>query len=124
MARHSSLSNAASEEIAAIEALIGDLEKRLRKLNTSARRHASETSSEVGEFMSQTVSDLAGRLRAGASSLSGTVADEAGRLGDDAYAYGSDALKRLEEEIEQRPLVTLAIAAAIGFLIGIAGRRR
>jgi len=34
-----------------------------------------------------------------------------------------DAIKWIEEEIGQRPLLTLAIAAGIGFLAGMAGRR-
>ena len=35
----------------------------------------------------------------------------------------NEALRRVEEEVEQRPLLTLAIAAGIGFLAGMAGRR-
>jgi ElaB/YqjD/DUF883 family membrane-anchored ribosome-binding protein len=34
-----------------------------------------------------------------------------------------DAIRRIENEVGQRPLLTLAIAAGIGFLAGIAGRR-
>ena len=51
-------------------------------------------------------------MRNGASSVS----DEASRL-------SGDAIKRIEDEIGQRPLLTLAIAAGIGFLAGMAGRR-
>ena len=42
---------------------------------------------------------------------------------DEATRYGSEALRRIEDEVEQRPLLTLAIAAGIGFLAGMAGRR-
>jgi ElaB/YqjD/DUF883 family membrane-anchored ribosome-binding protein len=36
---------------------------------------------------------------------------------------GHDALRKIEEEVSQHPLLTLAIAAGIGFLAGMAGRR-
>jgi ElaB/YqjD/DUF883 family membrane-anchored ribosome-binding protein len=36
---------------------------------------------------------------------------------------GGDALRRIEDEIGHRPLLTLAIAAGIGFLAGMANRR-
>jgi ElaB/YqjD/DUF883 family membrane-anchored ribosome-binding protein len=39
------------------------------------------------------------------------VADEAARI-------GSDALKKLSDEIEHRPLLMVAIAAGIGFILG------
>jgi ElaB/YqjD/DUF883 family membrane-anchored ribosome-binding protein len=117
MARQSA---SARDEFAAIEALVGDLEKRLHKLNNAARQQASE----AGDMMTENLAELAERLRAGAESLSETVADKAGRLGDDALEIGGEALRRLEEEIEQRPLMTLAIVAGIGFLIGMAARRR
>lgn len=65
------------EEIAAIEALIGDLEKRLRKLYSSAL-HASDFSAEV-----------TGQVRESphrnAVALSGNVAGEAGRLGIETW---------------------------------------
>ena len=35
-----------------------------------------------------------------------------------------DAIRRIEDEVGQRPLLTLAIAAGIGFLAGMAGRRQ
>jgi ElaB/YqjD/DUF883 family membrane-anchored ribosome-binding protein len=121
MARRST-SNAASEEIAAVQTLMGDLEKRLRKINSSAAEHASEFSAEASEYVRDSLSDIAERLQAGAESLTG-VAEEAGRLGNGALEFGGSALKRLEEEIEERPLLTLAVAAGIGFLIGMAGRK-
>jgi ElaB/YqjD/DUF883 family membrane-anchored ribosome-binding protein len=122
MARQSTANNAASEEIAAIEALMGDLEKRLRKLNSKAVQQASELSSEAGDLVRESLSDLAERLQAGAQSLSGTVSDEAGRLGNEALEFGTEVLQKIEDEIEERPLVTLAIAAGIGFLIGMVTR--
>jgi ElaB/YqjD/DUF883 family membrane-anchored ribosome-binding protein len=50
--------------------------------------------------------------------------DQAGRLSNQALnlgaKYGSDALQRVASEVEERPLVTIAIALGIGILIGAA----
>jgi ElaB/YqjD/DUF883 family membrane-anchored ribosome-binding protein len=98
-----------TDDIVSIEREIGqlmhDIEARVGKLNALARRSASE-------YVSETVSDAADRVRNGAY----TVSDEATRI-------GGDALKRIEDEVGQRPLLTLAIAAGVGFLAGMAGRR-
>jgi ElaB/YqjD/DUF883 family membrane-anchored ribosome-binding protein len=45
-----------------------------------------------------------------------TVADEAMRI-------GADAFKKFADEIETRPLLMLGIAAGIGFVFGMANRR-
>jgi ElaB/YqjD/DUF883 family membrane-anchored ribosome-binding protein len=114
MARRNSTT--ASDDIVEIEReiaqLMRDLETRVGRLNTLSKRGAANAASQAGEFVSETLADARERLRNGAHA----VTDEAAR-------FGSDALRRVEEEIEQRPLLTLAIAAGIGFLAGMAGRR-
>jgi ElaB/YqjD/DUF883 family membrane-anchored ribosome-binding protein len=113
MARKNSSSTTDIAEIEReIAQLMRDLETRVGRLNTLTRRGASNVASEAGDFLSETMSQTAERLRNGAHA----VTDEAAR-------YGSDALRRIEDEVEQRPLLTLAIAAGIGFLAGMAGRR-
>jgi ElaB/YqjD/DUF883 family membrane-anchored ribosome-binding protein len=111
MARKSN-GNAAANDLAAIEREIGqlmrDLETRVGRLNELSRK----TASDAGDYVTDTLSEAAGRVRNGAHH----VTDEAARM-------GSDAMHRLEDEISQRPLLTLAIAAGIGFLAGMAGRR-
>ena len=77
-----------------------------------ARRSAKDAADGATEFVSDTVTDAADRVRNGANAVS----DEASRL-------GGDAIRRIEDEVGQRPLLTLAIAAGIGFLAGMAGRR-
>lgn len=108
--------NSVAQDIASIEHEIGqlmaDIEARLGRLNSLARRSAKDAASGASEFVSETVSDAADRVRNGA----GAVSDEASRL-------GGDAIRRIEEEVGHRPLLTLAIAAGIGFLAGMAGRR-
>ena len=126
MARKSSTSHAnghsngnghtVAEDIASIEREIGqlmnDIEARVGRLNALARRSAKDAASDASEFVSEQVSDAADRVRNGANAMS----EEATRL-------SGDAIRRIEEEVGQRPLLTLAIAAGIGFLAGMAGRR-
>lgn len=105
-----------SEDITEIEreisGLMRDIEDRVGRLNSLTRQSASHAAGEAGDYISETLAGTADRLRNGAHA----VGDEASRL-------GSDALRRVEDEVEQRPLLTLAIAAGIGFLAGMAGRR-
>lgn len=106
----------AAEEIAAIEDLMSDLEKRLRRLSGTARSEAAGVSGDVRDFVGDTLSRIMERVRASASEVTHSAADEATRL-------GGDALKRLGEEIEQRPFIMLALAAGLGYLAGLANRR-
>lgn len=107
---------AAAEEIAAIEDLMADLEKRLRRLSSDARKEASGATSDVGDFVSETLARITERVRDSASGVTDSVADEAVKLGGDAF-------KRITDEVEHRPLMMLGIAAGIGFLAGLANRR-
>ena len=106
----------AAEEIAAIEELMSDLEKRLRRLSGTARREASGASGDVSDFVSDALSGIMKRVRDSAADVGQSVADEASR-------FGVDAFKKLTDEVEHRPLMMLGIAAAIGFLAGLANRR-
>jgi ElaB/YqjD/DUF883 family membrane-anchored ribosome-binding protein len=108
--------SAAADEIAAIEDLMGDLEKRLRRLSGSARREASGATGDVSDFVSEALSGIMSRVRDSAAGVGHTVADEATRIGTDAF-------KKLTDEIETRPLIMLGVAAGIGFLFGLANRR-
>jgi ElaB/YqjD/DUF883 family membrane-anchored ribosome-binding protein len=106
----------AAEEIAAIEELMSDLEKRLRRLSGTARREASGASGDVSDFVSDALSGIMKRVRDSAADVGQSVADEASR-------FGVDAFKKLTDEVEHRPLMMLGIAAGIGFLAGLANRR-
>src|ERR1700745_2631835 len=108
--------SAAAEEIAAIEDLMSDLEKRLRRLSGAARNEASGASDEVGDFVSEALERIKKRVRESAVGVTESVAAEASRLGNDAF-------KRVTAECDHRPLVMLALAAGIGFLVGLATRR-
>jgi ElaB/YqjD/DUF883 family membrane-anchored ribosome-binding protein len=108
--------NTVTGDIAEIEHEIGqlmrDIETRVSRLNAMTRRSAAQAANGASEFVSETISDAADKVRNGA----GAMSDEAARM-------SGDAIRRIEEEVGQRPLLTLAIAAGIGFLAGMAGRR-
>ena len=120
MARKTSHSNGnghtVAEDIVSIEREIGqlmhDIEARIGKLQALAKRSARDAAEGATEFVSDSVAGAADSVRNGANAVS----DEAGRM-------AGDAIRRIEDEVGQRPLLTLAIAAGIGFLAGMAGRR-
>ena len=109
-------SRSPSDDITDIEreiaGLMHDLENRVGRLNSLTRKTATSAANGASDYVAETLAETAERLRSGAHA----VTDEATKL-------GSDALRRIEDEVEQRPLLTLAIAAGIGFLAGMAGRR-
>ena len=108
--------SAAADEIAAIEDLMADLEKRLRRLSGSARREVSGATGEVGDFVSEALDRIMSRVRDSAAGVTNSVADGATR-------FGTDAFKKLTDEVEHRPLVMLGVAAGVGFLVGMSNRR-
>src|SRR5262245_9619523 len=106
----------AAEEVAAIEDLVSDLEKRLRRLSGTAKREASGVSDDIGEFVNDALDRIMSRVRESAAGVSQSVTDEAKR-------FSGDAFRKLTDEVETRPLLMLGIAAGIGFLAGMANRR-
>ena len=120
-------SNSTSDDIAEIEREIGqlmrDLETRVGRLNALTRRGASNAANGASEYVSETLADAAERMREGATEAADRVRHGANAVTDEASRLGSEALHKIEDEINQRPLLTLAIAAGIGFLAGMAGRR-
>ncbi len=108
-----------AEEVAAIEELVTNLEKRLRRLSSlssSAKEEISDATGDVGDFVNDALAGIMNRVRDSAASVGQSVADEASQL-------GNKAVKRVADEVEQRPLVMLAVALGVGFLVGFANRR-
>jgi ElaB/YqjD/DUF883 family membrane-anchored ribosome-binding protein len=99
--------------MAAIQELMNEIEQRLRRLNSVAKEEASGATGDVNQFVNEALSDIAAKLRDGTQSLTSSVTDQATRM-------GSEALKKLGGEIERHPLATLALAAGLGFLVGLA----
>jgi ElaB/YqjD/DUF883 family membrane-anchored ribosome-binding protein len=113
MPTRSKATNAA--EIARIEQMIEDLEKRLHKLSGAARSEATGASNDINDFVSEALAGIMERVRDKTDSMTDQVADRAAKV-------GSDAFKRVIDEVENYPLATLAVAAGIGFLLGSARR--
>ena len=91
---------------------VREIERRLRSLvgdRTSAS--TAEVVERVGAAIAPVLSSIADRFHAGAHSMS-----------DDAAKLGNDALRRLSNEVEHRPLITLAVAVGVGILVGLASR--
>jgi ElaB/YqjD/DUF883 family membrane-anchored ribosome-binding protein len=117
-------SSAFGPSVAAIQKHLGAVEKELEKIGriagdrTSAA--AATASNQVGDAISTILNEMVERFRRGRQAAS----DQAGRLSTQAVnlgaKYGSDALQRAASEVEERPLVTVAIALGIGILIGAA----
>jgi hypothetical protein len=128
---------AAAEEIAAIEELIGDLEKRLRRLAPAGRRGGANGSSDFGGFVTDVLDRIKNGFREQTADVSRAVADEAARVGSDALRkmidgvisrtvageashIGGNTLRKVIDDPEYRPLLMLAVAGGIGY---VAGRR-
>jgi ElaB/YqjD/DUF883 family membrane-anchored ribosome-binding protein len=105
-----------TEEIAAIEDLLSDLEKRLQRLSGATKREVSGASSDVSDFVSEALSGIMDRMRDKTTNVGQAIGDQATRI-------GSEAIKTVVDEIEQRPLIMLAVAAGVGYLVGVASRR-
>lgn len=118
-------SSAFAPNVAALEGRLRALEKDIERLGRKAGRQASAGLSgagdRIGDAVASAVNDVVERLRSGGRVAGG----EAVRFGNDAARYsaklGNDALDRVAGEVEQRPLITLAVAIGVGILIGMAG---
>ena len=90
---------------------MSDLEKRLHRLSGATKREFSGASGEINDFVNDALAGIMDRVRKGAHSAT-----------DKATHLGSEAIKKITDEAEQRPLAMLAIAAGMGFLFGLARR--
>jgi ElaB/YqjD/DUF883 family membrane-anchored ribosome-binding protein len=113
----------------AIAPNLGEINHRLRALETTLERvggRASASAGRAADRLSETVAaalgSIAERFR------DGSLRDDAARYGSEAAKIGNKlgnvALRRLSDEVEHRPLVTLAVAVGVGILVGLASHRR
>lgn len=94
-----------------IERRLRSLEQQLERVGDRASASTAEAVERVGAAIAPVLSSTADRLRGGAHSMS----DEAAKL-------SNEALRRLSNEVEHRPLITLAVAVGVGILVGLASR--
>ena len=120
MFRQSAYSRAMSADLGEIERRLRSLEKQLERLGGRASATAVQTADRVSDAVVSALSDLSDRFRGSGRS----IGDEAAKLGNEAAKLGNRAVRRLADEVEHRPLVTLAVAAGVGLLIGLAMQRR
>jgi ElaB/YqjD/DUF883 family membrane-anchored ribosome-binding protein len=123
MSGSSRYSRVLSAEVSEIERRLRSLEKNLESIGARASTNARETAGNFGDAVAAALGDWADRFRHGA----GVFGDQSAAVGKDAAKnaakLGGVALRRVSAEVEQRPLVTLAVAIGVGILIGMAGRR-
>ena len=105
-----------TDDIAAVEGLMQDLESRLRRLNSKAKDETAGGADDIADFVSQTLGRIAAQVR----DTAGAATD---RLTDEATEAGTDMIKKIWHEMERRPMTTLALAAGAGYLLGLIGRQ-
>jgi ElaB/YqjD/DUF883 family membrane-anchored ribosome-binding protein len=107
-----------SPSLASIEGRLRAIERDVERLGRQASRRTSSgvsaASEQISDALSPILSEIADRIRDGGG------INEAAKRG---AAMGNQALRRVTDEMGQRPLVALAVALGIGVLIGISGRR-
>jgi ElaB/YqjD/DUF883 family membrane-anchored ribosome-binding protein len=98
------------------------MEQRLERIGSNAANRASASIARntdgLGDTLATAFGHLADQFRNGSR-----FGDDAAHYAQEAAKFGNDALRRLSREVEHRPLVMLAVAAGVGFLAGLAGRR-
>jgi ElaB/YqjD/DUF883 family membrane-anchored ribosome-binding protein len=94
-----------------VRRLMSDLEDRLDRLNQFTRRGAGHAVDGVTDLVQGALSGAADRVRDNARSVS-----------DDAAKISTQAINQIATQIDKRPLLTLAIAAGIGFAAGFMRR--
>jgi ElaB/YqjD/DUF883 family membrane-anchored ribosome-binding protein len=92
------------------------LERRLQAVGGRSAAGAAQAVDHVGDVIASTLSSVAEVLRGRANSMGHDVA----KIGGEAAKLGDRALRRLTDEVEHRPLITLAVAVGVGILVGLA----
>jgi ElaB/YqjD/DUF883 family membrane-anchored ribosome-binding protein len=78
----------------------------------------------MSDTIASALNDIADRFSNRTRGLSKDAGRMSERVAEDALHLGDEALRKLAREVEQRPLVTLAIAVGIGALAaGLLARR-
>jgi ElaB/YqjD/DUF883 family membrane-anchored ribosome-binding protein len=107
--------SAPANSVADLERLLHHVEDRLNRLSRTAARTsaaAPRAVDRVGDSIAAALNDIAERFRGGVRS----ARTEASQFGDEAFKMGNDTLRTLTREVEQRPLVTLAVAFGVGMI--------
>jgi ElaB/YqjD/DUF883 family membrane-anchored ribosome-binding protein len=107
-----------------VDRLLDDLESRLSRLSQMLPGAASAKADRLGDTIASALTDIADRFGSRARSISKDAGQVSERFTADAMHLGDEALRKVAREVEQRPLVTLAVAVGIGLLAaGLLARR-
>jgi ElaB/YqjD/DUF883 family membrane-anchored ribosome-binding protein len=103
-----------------------DVEKQLETIRDDISELAQQVADLVSQAKDGTMAQVKSQVRSAKaqvdSALSG--AQESGREAVDAFRDVADTFgDALEDSLKRRPYATLAVAAGIGFLFGVAWRR-
>jgi ElaB/YqjD/DUF883 family membrane-anchored ribosome-binding protein len=123
MFSQSTYSRAMSADLAEIERRLRTLEKRLERAGSRTASGAMQAADRMGDAIASALSDMSDRFRDGSRSVSGGALKLGNEAAKEAARFGNDALHRLANEVERRPLTALAIAAGVGLIVGLAAYR-
>ena len=112
-----------SADLAEIERRLRALEKRLERAGSRTASGAVQAADRMGDAIASALSDMSDRFRDGSRSVGGGALKLSNEAAKEAAKLGNDALQRLADEVERRPLTTLAIAAGVGLIVGLAAHR-
>ncbi|HZN27755.1 MAG TPA: hypothetical protein VFB88_00215 [Xanthobacteraceae bacterium] len=112
-----------SADLAEIERRLRALEKRLERAGSRTASGAVQAADRMGDAIASALSDMSDRFRDGSRSVGGGALKLGNEAAKEAAKLGNDALQRLADEVERRPLTTLAIAAGVGLIVGLAAHR-
>ena len=115
---------ATSLDMGDVGQLVHELQQGLAQLAAFVATNAREAGTAVPERLSAVVPDgLTERLAELSQRVGTTLRHNARNVGNEATRVGTGAWHRLEDEMVHRPLLVIAVAAGIGFLIGALNRR-
>jgi ElaB/YqjD/DUF883 family membrane-anchored ribosome-binding protein len=113
------MQRAVSGDVAAMRAevddMISSLEERIDRINALTKRGAGHAADGVNDLVLNAISGLTGQVANRAKNNANSMSNKVARL-------GTNALRRVVREIDRRPLLTVAIAAGIGFAVAMARR--
>ena len=114
------MKEAVSDDLAAMRAevddMIASLQAKIDRLNSISKQGAAHAAEGANDVMLNAISGLTGQV-------SGRMQNTAKSASDEVAKFGNQALRRIVSEIDHRPFLTLAIAAGIGFIAGLARPR-
>jgi ElaB/YqjD/DUF883 family membrane-anchored ribosome-binding protein len=95
--------------------MIVSLDERIARLNRLTKQGASHAAEGANDIVLNAIAGLTGRATEQAQAGMASASDEVAK-------FSTQAVNRFVREIDKRPLLTLAIAAGIGFIAGLARR--